>query len=270
MISHPGSHQVRETINTTMKHTPISCHLAILASALSMAACALSLRAASPVSLESRHAKAGAVAAAPVTLRPESATASPDGRYTAYTVRTGELLSVVVVENASPAIVKTRVVVAADCEIMSRPAGARILARVQWMRWASPSRLVVETNQSFPFYTDDPDESWGNATGAISAFDADGRNLLRLATPDDFKELKSTAHLSGPGVGPMSSEEGRLMAWPVRTIPRSPQALGFSAAEPDELIVVAGDDRYKINVNTAARVRLTSKQWENIAHSTLN
>jgi pimeloyl-ACP methyl ester carboxylesterase len=60
--------------------------------------------------------------------------------------------------------------------------------RVRWMRWVSPTRLVVETNQVTARATGSAG-GWSSWAGAVIAFDADGGNARRLADPRDLLEF---------------------------------------------------------------------------------
>lgn len=125
-------------------------------------------------------------------FRTDSAALSPDGKYLAYSVREGETLSVLVVAIDAPGVVKAKVKVVDDeaaTPMMSDLQRERTPGRINWMRWATPTRLVVETNQIFALRTQDGENTqWQSWQGTVIAFDADGGNARELAGPDDVFE----------------------------------------------------------------------------------
>lgn len=113
---------------------------------------------------------------------------SPDGRHLAYSIRGGESLSIVVVEIDNPSVAKARVTVAQDSTsspMLAANMREHVPARVRWMKWVTPTRIAVETNQNF---AEAQGDSWVNRTGAVIAFDADGQNGRVLLTPSEVAE----------------------------------------------------------------------------------
>lgn len=129
----------------------------------------------------------------------DQATLSPDGRFLAYSLREESSLFVLVVEVAHPETARAKVLVATDNT--SSPAltdlSENIPASIRWMKWTSPTRVVVETNTNHPIgvLTDMPvgdgdtkEVVIQNFPGSILAFDADGANAKILVTPRDVPE----------------------------------------------------------------------------------
>ncbi len=216
--------------------------------------------------------------------RTEHAALSPDGRYLAYSLREGETLSVAVVEIDHPETMKTRVQVATDAS--SSPAMAvgsseRTPAEIRWMRWVTPTRLVVETNRNFPVQSG---EQWSNRVGAIMAFDADGTNAKTLVTPEDVARValdfaafakpdqpvfEAAKSVDQPTVEPVVGEVATLTSTAtaagtgsVRNV-RSPRIHDFLAGEPECVLVrTEGDQhvgRYKLNVVTGVLTSLSDE-----------
>lgn len=126
----------------------------------------------------------------------DQAALSPDGKYLAYSIREGGELHVVVLEVDHPEKATTKVMVATD--VSSTPSfndfKESVPAAIWWMKWTSPTRLVVETNTNHvlpnsAFIADDaPGSGYLNVPGTIVAFDADGGNGRILLTPKDVAE----------------------------------------------------------------------------------
>ena len=111
-------------------------------------------------------------------FRTEHVALSPDGHHVALSVREGTAIYVLVLDWTQPEKIKARVRVVDDEAATYRLAfGQREdnPGQIQWMRWVTANRIVVGTNESFP-----------RGTGAIFAFDADGKNARRLADPNDL------------------------------------------------------------------------------------
>jgi dienelactone hydrolase len=134
-------------------------------------------------------------------FRTDTAALSPDGRYLAYSLRDGENLSVAVVEIDHPEKIKTLVKVVDDTAatpMMSDNQREKTPARINWLRWATPTRVVVETNRIHATNTGTGTESsWQNWSGAVLAFDADGGNARQIAGPDDVYENNPSFEGSG-------------------------------------------------------------------------
>src|SRR4051794_19166634 len=122
----------------------------------------------------------------------DNAALSPDGKYLAFSLREGETLSIAVLEIDKPSSLTAKVTVASDKTATPFLSNLKekTPAVIRWMRWVSASRLVLETNQSFPNHAG---EDWTTTTGAIMAFDFDGKNSRILATPEDVKEFMPNA-----------------------------------------------------------------------------
>lgn len=123
-------------------------------------------------------------------FRTERAALSPDGRHIAYSVREGEKLFVVVVDADEPEKIKTTVQVGDDdssTPMLSAKQREKTPARINWMRWVTENRVVVETNRAFTQVVHGTSD-WSTWSGAVMGFDADGGNARLLAGPDDVAE----------------------------------------------------------------------------------
>lgn len=142
----------------------------------------------------------------------DQAALSPDGKFLAYSLRETAELFVVVVEISNPQVARAKVRVATD--ETSTPAlvdlHEQIPAVIRWMKWTSPTRLVVETNTNHPLGTGGESSVIENIPGSILAFDADGANAKILITPREvparfkdaaFEAPDRHAPLAGPGTG---------------------------------------------------------------------
>lgn len=127
-------------------------------------------------------------------FRTDTAALSPDGKYLAYSVREDETVSVVIVEIDHPEKIKTKAQVISDeaaTPILALNQREKTPGRINWMRWVTPTRLVVETNQILDRTagTAGTDLTWRSWQGAVVGFDADGANAKLLASPDDLPEF---------------------------------------------------------------------------------
>jgi pimeloyl-ACP methyl ester carboxylesterase len=123
-------------------------------------------------------------------FRTDNAALSPDGKYLAYSVRDGEKLSVVVVEIDRPGIIQAQVQVVDDeaaTPMLAMTQIEKTPARINWLGWTSPTRVVVETNRVVPLAGQDDD--WLNWRGTVLGFDADGGNAKVLLNPKDVDEF---------------------------------------------------------------------------------
>jgi dipeptidyl aminopeptidase/acylaminoacyl peptidase len=123
-------------------------------------------------------------------FRTNTASLSPDGRYLAYSLRDGETLSVAVVEVAHPERMTALVQVVNDTAatpMMAAGQREKTPAHINALRWSSPTRVVVQTNQVYtvPGTGNDAWQSW---PGTVLAFDADGGNARKLANGQDVPE----------------------------------------------------------------------------------
>ena len=124
-------------------------------------------------------------------FRTDMAALSPDGKYLAYSVREGEVVSVVVLDIDHPEQMKSHVQVVSDdtaTPMLAINQGEKTPGRIRWMRWVTPTRLVVETNQVF-VRSNGPASAWQSWRGCVLAFDADGANARLLTKPDDLPEF---------------------------------------------------------------------------------
>ncbi len=135
-------------------------------------------------------------------LRTEQAAISHDGRYLAYSLREDDRLSVLVLDLDHPSTATAKVLVG-DAEtstpILSRNQHERTPSQILWMRWLTPTRVVVQTNRVTDFSIDhsggatptpanSPADTWVSLVGAVLAFDFNGANAGILVTPRDLRE----------------------------------------------------------------------------------
>ncbi len=198
--------------------------------------------------------------------RTDRAALSPDGHYLAYSVREGTSLAVWVVEVDHPAVNTVRVTVATDATSTPMLTNARekTPARILWMEWVTPTRLVVETNRSYAFATGN---AWSSCPNVIVAFDPDGRHARTLVTPQDVAEWTANSGAlppasNNPSLVPTPPATGTSPELAPATRPRSPNAWDYVPGKPDSLLVltdgIARPDgetaygRYRVNVDTGA------------------
>lgn len=127
-------------------------------------------------------------------FRTERATISADGKHLAFTYREDDTLSVVVYDASKLGQVKTRVLVGDDrtsTPYMAVDQGERTPAQVNWMRWVTPERLVLETNRISIRAGGEVSANW---RGAVMAFNADGSGARTLLTPVDTPEPEGAAN----------------------------------------------------------------------------
>jgi dipeptidyl aminopeptidase/acylaminoacyl peptidase len=121
-------------------------------------------------------------------LRTNAAAISPDGKYVAFTQREDDKVFVITAEIDRPGQALGKVLVADNAsstgmlEAFQREDQP---AQVRWMRWVSPTRVVVETNRA----TILPGRGWSNISGAVLGFNFDGSDARVLVTPKDIAEV---------------------------------------------------------------------------------
>lgn len=127
-------------------------------------------------------------------FRTTLAALSPDGRYLAYTLREGEVLSVVILDIDHPEKARAQVRAIDDnsaTPMLAASQAEKTPGRINWMKWVTPNRLVIETNRIFA-RSAGPDTEWQSWRGAVLGFDADGGNARLLAGPDDLPEFSTS------------------------------------------------------------------------------
>lgn len=121
--------------------------------------------------------------------RTELAALSPDGKFLAYTLREADQLSVLVVAIDNPGMAMAKVPVVSDRLATSHFSNddEPTPARINWMKWVTPSRLAVESNAQVSIGERE------SLPGIVLAFNADGSDAGILLTPRDVRELVSPA-----------------------------------------------------------------------------
>ncbi|MGC4074101.1 MAG: prolyl oligopeptidase family serine peptidase [Nibricoccus sp.] len=213
-------------------------------------------------------------------FRTDSAALSPDGKLLAYSIRENDNLFVITVEVDNPAKVRSKVLAGTaetSTPTLQSDTREKTPARIRWMGWASPTRLIIETNANLATLSNG---SWTNTSGAIFAVDADGTNGRTLVTPKDVEDTKlplnnpsttpdpnkiATPDIEQPRAviaqanaadgGPTESmliDDSNL---PVDTrTPRTPTFFDYTSGKPESITIRTNDPRnynvYFINVQT--------------------
>lgn len=123
-------------------------------------------------------------------FRTDSAALSPDGKYLAYSLREAGKVSVAIVEIDHPARLTAHIKVVDDqaaTPMMDMEQKEPTPGLIRWMRWATPTRLVLETNQVFT--RGNVEGNWQSWRGAVYGINADGSDARLLAKPDDIPEF---------------------------------------------------------------------------------
>lgn len=123
-------------------------------------------------------------------FRTDMAALSPDGKYLAYSLRDGDAVSVAIVEIDNPSRMTAHLNVVTDdaaTPMMDMEQKEPTPGIVRWMRWVSPTRLVLETNQVFT--RGNVQGNWQSWRGAVYGINADGTDAKLLAKPDDIPEF---------------------------------------------------------------------------------
>jgi dipeptidyl aminopeptidase/acylaminoacyl peptidase len=144
-------------------------------------------------------------------FRTDNAALSPDGKYLAYSVRDGEKLSVVVIEIDNPGTIKAQVQVIDDesaTPMLSMTQTENTPARINWLGWTSPTRVVVETNGVVSRASVSGDK-WASWRGAVLGFDADGGNAKILLNPKDLDEFDGEYEAGQPSRAMQVANTGR-------------------------------------------------------------
>lgn len=126
-------------------------------------------------------------------FRTDNAAISPDGKYLAYSLRDSDSVSVAVVEIDNPGRMTAHVKVVDDraaTAMLEADQAEQTPGVIRWMRWVSPTRLAMETNQVFP--RADDQGAWRSLRGAVYALNADGSDARLLLKPDDIAESAPT------------------------------------------------------------------------------
>jgi pimeloyl-ACP methyl ester carboxylesterase len=123
-------------------------------------------------------------------LRTDQAALSPDGRFLAFSIREDDKLYVVTADLDHPDAARANVLVADDES--STPAQIahqyeKTPARILWMAWVTPTRLVLQTNRVTDTAVGSPPR-WISTSGVVLAFDVDGRNAGVLVSPKDLAD----------------------------------------------------------------------------------
>jgi dienelactone hydrolase len=189
-------------------------------------------------------------------FRTDMASLSPDGRYLAYSLRDGDALSVAVIEIANPGKMTALVRVVDDesaTPVMAREQREKTPARINWLGWATPTRVVVATNQIFAT-TGSGGTDWQSWPGTVHAFDADGGNARQLANAQDVPETIMDVR-DADGRDPFSTR--REVSW--KSLPSEPdgstQASGPLAGEAEDP-EAAPEGSHPVSANSPRSLRL--------------
>lgn len=117
-------------------------------------------------------------------FRTDTAALSRDGRYLAYSIRTGETLSVLVVPIDHPARASCKVTVGTDRTSTPFGFSHHIPARIDHLDWARGDRLIVDTNMVE--ISANAGGHFESFMGRVYGFDADGKHARSLVGPHDL------------------------------------------------------------------------------------
>jgi pimeloyl-ACP methyl ester carboxylesterase len=178
-------------------------------------------------------------------LRTDFAALSPDGKYLAYSLRESDSVSVAVVAIDHPEKMTALVKVIDDqaaTPMLDMNQKEPTPGAIRWMRWTTPHRLVVETNQVFA--RADVQSNWQSWRGAVLALNADGSDARLLAKPDDLPEFADD-----PG-SPFALNRARLLG---RT-PDQPtaEAAAQEAATLDPFSVIPEEEQAPTSLGATA------------------
>ncbi len=205
----------------------------------------------------------------------DAAALSPDGKLLAYTLREGDTLSVVIVPIDDPGKALAKIVAGTaetSTPTLQSDNKEKVPARIRWMGWATPTRLILETNANLA--TADSEGNWVNTSGALFAVDATGANSRTLVTPRDVQDTKielaettkpNPDRITTPDVAPAepaeatSGEDTALASsddnLPVdKSSPRSPAFFDYTPGKTDSIIVRTNDPKnyalFTVNIHT--------------------
>jgi alpha-beta hydrolase superfamily lysophospholipase len=208
--------------------------------------------AAAPVEEVLRPPEPGRFKSLFLPFRTDNAALSPDGKYLAYSIRENETVSVLILDVDQPGTAKARVAVINDDQatpMMAANQREKTPARINWMRWVTPSRLVLETNQVYAHTASGPDAVWRSWHGAVIGFDADGANARQLAGPKDLQEFFADSGATGRNATGGNSAAGRntanLASTPDMPLESPPEG-DLTAADPTADVPPASPRSLKI------------------------
>jgi dipeptidyl aminopeptidase/acylaminoacyl peptidase len=174
--------------------------------------------------------------------RTEQVALAPDGRHLACTVRDVPVLWLSLVDIERPEN-KATVIVGRDevTGFFSRTLVRR--ARVTFLRWATPTRLVYAINV--------PDPKHRNGVRhEVRAVDVDGRNDRKLVDADDLEELIQPPIRMPSRDAPPDAE---ISVPPPIPRPRQPRVLGLARDDPTTVFVEAAgrtNEVFKVDIHT--------------------
>lgn len=175
--------------------------------------------------------------------RVEQASLAPDGLHLAHTMRTGHLLSLVIVDVDRPEK-KATITIGEDQTLGLWQRRVLVSARVTYLRWMSPERLVYVVSL--------PDGGQRPTREEVHTVDAGGQDRRKLVDAEDLADVWS----------PMASEA------PPIVIPRRPRVLGPRWEEPDFIHVEAVGGRsvhtevFKVDLRTGKFSSLSGEMAE--------
>jgi pimeloyl-ACP methyl ester carboxylesterase len=176
--------------------------------------------------------------------RVELVALAPDGRHLAHTLRTGTLLSLVIIDVDQPET-RATITIGEDQTLGFWQRRVMVSARVTFLRWVSPDRLVYAL--SVPTGGQQP------MRDEVHTVDAAGKDRRKLVDADNLADLWSP---------PMPS------AAPPVVIPRRPRVLGPKFDDPDFILVEALGGRtvhsevFKVDLRNGKFVSLSSEYLE--------
>ncbi len=181
-------------------------------------------------------------------MRGEWAALSPDGHRIAYSVREGDTLGIVVATVATPTQVLSRVSVAntATAAAVFHRDPSMDVPRINWIRWVSPTRIVIETNTA--------ERGWSFGTSLTSAYVPPApHGVIPGWTPGGAR-----ADVRGFVLGfNADGSDARVLMTPQRA-GGSIDVVGIDPQTPHHLVVTAAGFDFAVDVETGDRQRMSA------------
>ena len=211
-------------------------------------------------------------------FRTEASALSPDGKRLAYSVRDGDSLYVVTLDVDAPTRALAKILVGTthnSTPFLEPHISEPTPARIRWMGWATPDRLIIETNTTF--VSGEGAGEVRSTSGGIYAINADGSQPRTLVTPRDvairtldFESMRgqddplAEFRIFTPDQDPEEEKRKRISGDPLLPggsdndlpidvqLPQSPTFFDYVPGESDWIIVRTADPKsynlYQVNI----------------------